>query len=189
MSVRSRQFTTPTSSMALLESTSSPPSFLALPTEIHNIISSHLEFFDLHSLRLTCHYFHSLVPRPTHTEILKHETTAIDFLACVGCTRLRPATTFSAKIKKKSKAPSSNQAYNRFCIECGRRPLPGVYRYTLGSRWEEHGVPVVRCLRCGNIARGPEDKTVELCLLCYRQNLQRVRVVEEQEMVWRGVDV
>jgi hypothetical protein len=83
--------------MALLEPTSSHRSFLALPTEIHTVIPS-LKFFDLHSLWLTCHYFHKLVPVPTHTGLLKHETTAIDFLACVGCTRLRPIRRHPAQL-------------------------------------------------------------------------------------------
>jgi hypothetical protein len=173
--------------MALLEPTSSPPSFLALPTEIHAAVSSHLEFLDLHTLRLTCHYFHSLIPPPTHGELLAVETTTFDFLACIGCVRLRPAATFSAKMVKQKKAPGGSQAHNRFCIECGRRPLPGVHRYTLGSRWEEHGVPFARCLRCRRIARGPEDKAVELCLSCHGQDMQRVRAIEEQERVWREV--
>jgi hypothetical protein len=173
--------------MALLESTPSSASFLALPIEIHAAISSQLEFLELYTLRLTCHYFHSLIPPPTHDELLAIETTTFDFLACIGCTRLRPAATFSAKMVKKKKAPGGSQAHNRFCIECGRRPLPGVHRYTLGSRWEEHGVPFARCLRCRSIARAPDDKAVKLCLSCHGQDMRRARVVEEQKGLWKEV--
>ncbi|KFY49112.1 hypothetical protein V495_00760 [Pseudogymnoascus sp. VKM F-4514 (FW-929)] len=164
---------------------SSPLSLLTLPTEIHAAILTHLQFFDLHALRLTNRYFHALLPPPTHAELLSAETLETGFLACVGCTRLRPVATFSSKMFIKKKVAGGTQAHNRFCIECGRRPLPGLHRYMLGSRWKENGVPFARCLRCEIIAKGPEDQAVPLCFSCHTQDLERARAAEELERVRR----
>ncbi|OBT61335.1 hypothetical protein VE03_09536 [Pseudogymnoascus sp. 23342-1-I1] len=164
---------------------SSPLSLLTLPTEIHAAILTHLQFFDLHALRWTNRYFHALLPPPTHAELLSAETLETGFLACVGCTRLRPVATFSSKMFIKKKVPGGTQAHNRFCIECGRRPLPGLHRYMLGSRWKENGAPFARCLKCKIIAKGPEDQAVPLCFSCHTQDLERVRAAEELERVRR----
>lgn len=170
--------------MASPELSSRPLSLLALPPEIHAAILPHLQFLDLHTLRLVNHYFHALVLPPTHAELLSVEKTPnFDFLACVGCTRLRPVASFSIKMFTKKKAPGGAQAHNRFCIECGRRPLPGVHRYMLGSRWQEYGVPYARCKRCRTIAQGPEDQAVPLCFSCYTRDLERARAVEELKRV------
>ncbi|KUJ08642.1 uncharacterized protein LY89DRAFT_676558 [Mollisia scopiformis] len=151
--------------MASPELSSRPLSLLALPPEIHAAILPHLQFLDLHTLRLVNHYFHALVLPPSHTELLSAEKTPkFDFLAC-------------------KKAPGGAQAHNRFCIECGRRPLPGVHRYMLGARWEEHGVPYARCKRCKMIAKGPEDQAVPLCFSCHTQDLEKARAVEELKRV------
>lgn len=165
--------------MASLEPSSRPSSLVALPTEIQIAIFTHLQLLDLHTLRLTNHYFHALIPPPTHPELLMIEMADFGFLTCVGCTRLRPEATFSSKMYKKKKVPGGTQAHNRFCIECGRRPLPGVHRYMLGSRWEEYGAPFARCLRCQRIARGPDDQAVPLCLSCHTQDLERARAAKE----------
>jgi hypothetical protein len=118
----------PTSIMASLELLSCPLSLLALPLEIHAAILPHLQFLDLHTLRLVNHYFHALILPPPYDELLLAEKTPnFDFLACVGCTRLRPVAKFSIKMFIKKKAPGGAQAHNRFCIECGRRSLLGVY--------------------------------------------------------------
>jgi hypothetical protein len=168
--------------MASPEPSSRPLSLLALPPEIHAAILP-LRFFDLHTLRLVNKYFYALIPPPIHAELLLAETLDFDFLACVGCTRLRPVATFSSKMFIKKKAPGGTQAHNRFCIECGHRPLPGTHRYMLGSRWKEDGVPFARCKRCTMIAKGPEDQAVPLCFSCHTQDLERARAVEELKRV------
>lgn len=86
---------------------------------------------------------------------------------------------------KKKKVPGGADALNRFCIECGRRPLPGVHRYTLGARWEEDGIPFARCHRCMMIAMGPDNKAVPLCLSCHRQDLERARAANELKRIQR----
>ncbi|OBT61886.1 hypothetical protein VE03_08729 [Pseudogymnoascus sp. 23342-1-I1] len=171
--------------MASLEPSSPHLSLITLPAEIHAAILTHLRFFDLHTLRFTNRYFHALIPPPTHADLLSAETLESGLLACVGCTRLRPIANFSPNMFIKKKMPRGAQAHNRFCIECGHRPLPGVHRYTLGSRWRENGVPFVRCLRCEIIAEGLEDQTVRTCPSCHTQNLETVRAAEELERVRR----
>ncbi|EPE24926.1 hypothetical protein GLAREA_11507 [Glarea lozoyensis ATCC 20868] len=175
--------------MASRESTSRAPSIFAISTELFHGITSNLNVLDIHSLRLTCHHFHAVippVPPPTHSDLLNAET--IHFLACVGCKRLRRSAKFSTKMVKKHKRPGGRQARSRFCIECGRRPLPGTHRYMLGQRWEEGVVPYVRCIRCTEIDIAPDDKIVKLCLSCHQQNLERKRAAEEQDRLWKEVN-
>lgn len=100
-----QQLVTPISTMASPER---PLSLLALPPEIHTAVLP-LRFFDLYTLRLVNKYFYALIPPPVHAELLLAETLDFDFLACVGCTKLRPVATFSSKmfIKKKARADTS----------------------------------------------------------------------------------
>jgi hypothetical protein len=77
--------------MASLEPSPSPFPLLALPPEIHLAILPHLPFLDLHTLRLTNHHFHALIPPPTYAEFLAIEKPGFDFVAYVGCSRLQQA--------------------------------------------------------------------------------------------------
>lgn len=163
--------------MASLEP-SSPLSLLTLPVEIQAAITTYLEFFDLSTLRFANRYFYALVPAPTHAELLSAESLEPGFLACAGCTRLRPMATFSPKMTLSKKRAGGTQAHTRFCIECGRRPGPGEHRYTLGTRWKENEVPFVKCLSCKITAEGPKDQALRICVSCHRQDLERVRAAE-----------
>lgn len=179
---------TPKSKLAPQEISKRPFSLLGLPAEIHTAIFTHLPCLELQSLRLTNHYFHGLIPplsRPlTHAKILTVEALGISgCLACVSCTRLRPMARSSSKMTKRRKMAGGAEPHNRFCIECGRRPLPGVHRHSLEARWEECGTSFVRCLRCASIAIGPKDHAVQLCYSCHTQDLDRERVAKEQERV------
>ncbi|KFY45634.1 hypothetical protein V494_00859 [Pseudogymnoascus sp. VKM F-4513 (FW-928)] len=158
---------------------------LTLPFEIQTAILTHLQSFDPYALRLTNRHYYALIPPPTHAELLSAETSETGFLACVGCTRLRPIAAFSSKMIMKKRGPGGAQAHNRFCIECGRRPIPGPHRYVLGSRWKENGASFVRCLRCGVIGRAPEDQRVPLCFSCHTQHLEREKAARELERVRR----
>ncbi|CZT40884.1 uncharacterized protein RSE6_00555 [Rhynchosporium secalis] len=170
-----------------------PTLLLDLPTEIHAAVLPWLQFLDLQTLRMVNHYFQDLIdpvriPLPTHAELLSAEKTTRfkhRCFACVGCTRLRPISKFSKKMIRKGKAPGSGQAHSRFCIECGRRDLPGLHRYMLGSRWDDDDIPYVRCIRCKTIARGPEEKAVQLCLSCHRQDSEseKARAAEELKRI------
>ncbi|KFY14800.1 hypothetical protein V492_02407 [Pseudogymnoascus sp. VKM F-4246] len=153
-------------------SPSPPLSLLTLPIEIQAAI-------------LTNRHFYALIPPPTHAELLSTETLANRLLACVGCTRLRPVAAFSPKMTMKKKAPGGAHAHNRFCIECGRRPVPGPHRYVIGWRWKENGAYFVRCLRCEVIGRAAEDYRVPFCFSCHTQDLERERAARELERVRR----
>jgi hypothetical protein len=153
-------------------------SLIALPVELHLAIFTHLAFPDLQTLRLANHYFYALIPLPTHAQLLameKLDFTYNKFFTCVGCTRLRPVSEFSSKMVKRKKGPQGTQAHNRFCLECGRRPLPGPHRYTSGDRWDESGVPFVRCRWCAKVAKAPADQDIELCLYCHTRALEEAR--------------
>lgn len=143
---------------------------------------THLPFLDLHTLRLTNHYFHALIPPPTHLDLVKAEMSEFHFLTCEGCTRLRPTDKFSSKMTKKNKGPHGYKSYSRFGIDCGRRPLPVLNRYTRGVRWDERGVPFVRCLKCIRVAQAPNDRTIKTS--CHKA-IGKVRAAAELEKVQR----
>jgi Zn ribbon nucleic-acid-binding protein len=97
-----------------------------------------------------------------------------------------------AEMARKKKAPGRKEAH-RFCFECGRRPLPGVHRYQLASRWEEYGVPFVRCTECRSIARAPDNQPlrlrgswdiVALCVSCDMLARQDMWREEENGLSW-----
>lgn len=174
-------------------SSSNSVSLVALPTEMHLAIIEHLSLLDLHTLRLTNHYFYALIPPPTHADLLVIEQSRLirqkRFFACVGCTKLRPKAAFSPEMyKKKKNRPGQPGARERFCIECGRRPLPGPHRYKLGLQWKEDGVCFVRCVECENIARGFQYLAAPVCLSCHRQRLEAYRNVDEMHRVQREAE-
>lgn len=158
---------------------------LTLPTEMQDSILTHLPFLDLHTLRMTNHYFYNLIPPPTHNDLLEAEKSEIGLYACVGCMKLRRKECFSSNMTKKKKVLGGLEAHNRFCIECGRRPLPGEHQYTRGQRWDENGNPFVRCFKCQRTAQAPEDRSVQLCLSCHTQDLERQRQAEVRKRVQR----
>lgn len=131
-------------------------------------------------------------------------------IACGGCLRLLPHTEFSTKMligqhrrfsepyespqeSKTSSRPldqvvaagktSGIPSRERFCNNCGRRALPGRYRYQLGDIWDNnYGVWWLRCERCGVCERissvsDPIDrerrlKRVAACRQCFRQGME-----------------
>lgn len=111
-------------------------------------------------------FFYNTIPPPTHQQLLKAETEKrahyYGLLTCGGCLRLRDRGEFSDKFMMPSDAKyhlvcpgfrsREVKAAQKFCHECGVRPLPGEFRYWLGSLFHdqlgEHGL-VVRCKRCG----------------------------------------
>jgi len=168
-----------------------PHTLLTIPVEIQTYIMGHLDIPGLQTLRLSCNYFYIIIPPPVHADLVAIEASLqgnIDYFACVGCTTIRPRAMFSPSMLKKKKTSGGSQACNRFCNECGRRPLPGLHRWTMGIRWEEDDtrgsyVPFVRCLGCERIARAPADKAIRLCLGCHTYDIERVRAAEEVQRV------
>lgn len=163
-----------------------PRTLLTTPPEIQNKIIRYLETPDVHVLRLTSKYFYDIIPPPTHADLLAIEASLeinIDHFACVGCTKMVSLYKFSPSMVKKKKISGGSEARNRFCNDCGRRPLPGLHRWMLGNRWEEwdimHSyVPFVRCGRCGEIAQAPGDKAIMVCLKCHTFDRERERAAE-----------
>lgn len=120
-----------------------------------------------------------------HTSSFSKLRRKFTLVACVGCVRLRRKDKFSPKMTKSRKSSGGAHAGNRFSIECGRRPLPGEYRYLRGCRWEEHGVPFVRCLNGITIVWVPRDQLMKHCLSCHSQDLEKEKAAEELERVRR----
>ncbi|KFY18418.1 hypothetical protein V493_08635 [Pseudogymnoascus sp. VKM F-4281 (FW-2241)] len=149
-------------------SSSSTVSLLALPGEIQNAILAVLDFPDLHKLRLTNSYFYALIPR------VSRERRRI--FACIGCERLRPVTEFSLEAVPYGLGLGPFAASRQRCREC-------VHGTVLepGSRWEECGVPLVRCLECKMIRLAPVDTRVKLCLLCHPEDLDDDKPQEQKE--------
>ncbi|KAH6722905.1 hypothetical protein BKA61DRAFT_585472 [Leptodontidium sp. MPI-SDFR-AT-0119] len=152
----------------------STPSLLILPTEMHNQIVRFLPLPDRWSLRQTNTHFAALISAHTHSDLLflEREGAQAGFgprdtlLTCIGCTKLLRMSKFSPKMYSKKKARGGVQAGSRFCIECGKRPLPGTNRYQKGARWKEAGRPWVRCVKCGDVGEGSSDQAVQKCLVC-----------------------
>ena len=73
---------------------------------------------------------------------------------------------------KRTHRAGGRKAKNRFCVECGKRDLPGVDRYQRGSRWEENGEVWLRCLDCLEFDRAPRGKGVQRCGSCHAAYLE-----------------
>lgn len=165
----------------MAESSPQSPNFVSLPTELHVCIISHLSLVDVYFLRLTNRHFYNLIRPPSVQDLIRLESTlwARDRLlvTCGGCLRLRYGSQFSSD---RSYLPSSLRG-RRFCLECGRRPLPGSHRYQEGDKWHEDGSLMVRCRTCKGICRGRVGRsTCEGC--CERE----IRVEARTE--WRSYD-
>ncbi|KAI9374710.1 hypothetical protein BJX61DRAFT_540514 [Aspergillus egyptiacus] len=153
-----------------------PTTILSLPPELHLLITTHLPPFpDLQSLKLTCTYFHALIPPLTHPQLLSAELTDLatgkSLYACRYCLRLRPAERFADRMLKRRRGKRGKHAARRFCVECGLMPrgaagdrdergatgvdgrsggdVKGEARYGAGARIVVGGVGYVVCMECG----------------------------------------
>jgi hypothetical protein len=160
-----------------------------MPGEIHNAIVfflDHPKFFpDLHNLRITNHYFHNLIPAPSHATRLAAEVWNFardrtpPLVTCCQCVRLRPATRFAKAMQNGARGWGGNKRHSRFCIECGCRPSSGPNWYSLGNRWIDNDVPFVRCIICHKCAKAPQDKAIRECERCWTSERERKRAAEE----------
>ncbi|KAL6714094.1 hypothetical protein ACLMJK_008588 [Lecanora helva] len=93
---------------------STPFSLVSLPSELQEIVITHLNIIDKISLRLTCHYFSSIISPLTSATIAEaqqilysyrdphaqgvgappYDTFKRPYLACMSCHRLRPSNKF-----------------------------------------------------------------------------------------------
>ncbi|PYI30028.1 hypothetical protein BP00DRAFT_458198 [Aspergillus indologenus CBS 114.80] len=102
-----------------------------LPPELHLLIATHLppppDLSRAH-LAQTNHYFHTLVPRPTHAELLAAEldplAIAHDLYACRYCLRLRRAPHFADRMVRRGRGRfgAARERAKRFCVACGICP-------------------------------------------------------------------
>lgn len=146
------------------------PTLSNLPTELRLAFLTHLPLIDIYTLRLTNHLFYHLIPPPTVDDLISIESTAYardaQLLTCGGCTRLRHYRHFSSD---RSYLPVSLRN-RRFCLDCGRRPLPGGHRYQDGASWHEDGVLLVRCRACKGIVRARPGRSV--CVGCCEREIR-----------------
>lgn len=124
---------------------------LALPTELHLTIISHLPHLDTQMLRLTNHHFHGLIPlhTPTTPDLTPDDLLRVEKLPwiksqgtlyCASCNKLRHRDKFaddmkvftprwltSRKVKGRKDQPwMKNKRKHfgnkwRFCVECGMK--------------------------------------------------------------------
>lgn len=151
---------------------------LCLPPELHLLISTYLSFPAIVHFRITCAYLYSLLPPLTHAQLLLAETTEFalskDIYACRYCLRLRPASRFADRMRRRRRGKFGRDAEKRFCVECGLQPRKGTdgeARYGPGAQMRIDGVPYVICITCRRF--GPMYAGGILCQEC---GLERERV-------------
>ncbi|KAL2823006.1 hypothetical protein BJX63DRAFT_3604 [Aspergillus granulosus] len=127
---------------------------LALPPELHLLILTHLTFPETTHLKLTCTYFHNLIPSLTHAELLTAECTDFaverDLYACRYCLRLRSGDQFGDRMLHRRRGRRGRHAGRRFCVQCGLMPREGgEARYGPGAKVVLRGGTYVLCKECG----------------------------------------
>lgn len=135
----------------------STPSLISFPAELKLLIIAELGIEDKLRLRLVCHTFYSFIPKPTRGDLVLLWDSIFgrqnNLQVCFSCRRLRPKSAFSTEIRtnlgfRRQSIRSNGLLGNRFCNECGSRPLPGIHRYQLGEIWHQDGMSYLRCTRC-----------------------------------------
>lgn len=163
------------------------PHFLSLPPELHALITEFLPVESLLQLRLTSAYFHHLIPRLSHDQLLQAESTDWarhrDLYACRYCLRLRPVGCFANRMLRRRRSRAGRDSGKRFCVECGLRPRQGTgtARYGPGAQITIQGAYFVLCLSCRQFQPGARDRlgrnTLE-CVSCWQA--REARTAEEQ---------
>lgn len=169
------------------------PHFLDLPPELHALITEFLPICDLLQLKLTCGYFHDLIPPPSHDQLLQAESTDWarhrDLYACRYCLRLRPACRFADRMLRRRRSRRGSDSGKRFCVECGLRPRRGTARYGPGAQITVQGIFFVLCLSCQQFQPGARDRlgrnTLE-CVSCWEE--REAHAAEEQPVSHAGED-
>jgi hypothetical protein len=166
---------------------------LNFPGEIQNKIVGELEPFDLLLLRATCRHFHNIIPPLDIWELLVAESSDTgfeqDLYACCLCLRLRRASHFADKMKKKDKRKLARGGYSRFCIQCGLKPPPGKPGYGRGTYITKNDVVSVVCIKCIRLEDPAQDangKITQYCMDCWAmtregQEMQRQKETEVQQ--------
>lgn len=158
------------------------PAFLRLAPELHLAIISYLpdlkdaadeDDLALLQLRRTNHYFHNLVPPPTHSDLLSLESALFkgSVYACKFCLCLQPTTKFASAMLKGKTGANGKARDRRFCAECGfdTTVVGQSQRYCPGTRACVGRVDWVWCKHCRSVKQSEEAKSVcvGLCKACY----------------------
>lgn len=119
-----------------------------LPAELHLNIVDKLELQDTIVLARTNRYFRSIIPTPSHKDILKAEanTWATDrgLYACSGCVTLRCFEDFADDMRKGKRSRAGTEADKRLCLQCG--VARGLYSH--GVSIKIYGRDHVLCQLC-----------------------------------------
>ncbi|KAL3467921.1 hypothetical protein BJX64DRAFT_282808 [Aspergillus heterothallicus] len=148
---------------------------LTLPPELHLLLLTHLTFPEKSHLKLTCHYFHTLIAPMTHDELLTAENTQFaterDLYACRYCLRLRHRDKFADRMLRRARGRRGRDARKRFCVQCGLKPREGgEARYGAGARVVLRGQVYVLCMECGGFGVAgvlPGGVVAEVCSGCF----------------------
>lgn len=171
------------SSLSLTTSSANTlPPLLRLASELHLAIISFLpglkDAKDIHDLALlqlrrTNRYFRSLVPPPTHDDLLSLELALFKYslYACKFCLCLQSKTKFASAMLKGKTGANGTARNRRFCAECGfDTTMVGLsQRYCPGTRACVNGSDWVWCKNCKFVKKWEEAKSqcVGLCKECH----------------------
>ena len=155
--------------------TMSISNFMSLPTELHELIISHLDFPSIAHLKHTSHYFNILVKDIDIYEAENSDYARLHGLwACQECASLRPSSELSDKNKRGKRAKSGSEAYKRFCLTCGIKTRPcGRSLYGPGDRIIIRGKLHFVCTLCSQLTKRPNDAQTALCGECVAQILRK----------------
>lgn len=142
--------------------------FMTLPSDVHVIIITHLDFPATAHLKHTSHYFDNLVK---NIDIYQAENSTYakvhKLWACRECASLRPSFEFSDKNKRAKRAKAGAEASKRFCIPCGvKGRCGGRSLYSPGDRIVLGGKVYFVCTACPLSTKGPNDTQKGLCKNC-----------------------
>lgn len=163
--------------------------FFTLPPELHIWIADFLPVSDVIILRLTCKYLHSLIPRPSHDQLLLAESADWardrDLYACRYCLRLRPACQFADRMLRRRRCRAGRDSSKRFCIECGLKPREGTARYGAGAQIIIQGTFFVLCLSCQRFQPGACDRlgrNTSKCVSCWQDPCASAKTPSHQNL-------
>jgi hypothetical protein len=151
-------------------------SLLDLPTDLHVLLLSYLDFPSLQMLRATCSYFHQLpsnlqiaAARDAYRQTL-FEQEQLDpndkqLLTCYTCFRRLPISHFACTQISRRRSPGHIDAHKRFCASCAIRD----------QRWEPGTIlsfpphqrrSLVYCRRCRQVQLPPQNEWLWVFGLC-----------------------
>jgi hypothetical protein len=138
---------------------------LRLPVELHLDIVDRLDLHEKVELACTNRYFMSIIPPPSHNELLVAEKdpwpTAKELLTCKGCLRFCRLQDFADEMRKGRRCRGRSEAATRFCLKCGVEDAlyaPGTH-LTICNR------PHVLCSICRDLTNHVSDN-LGVCAGC-----------------------